>query len=112
MPETTYCEGDDEIVSLYDRIVGRCASEDVRNPLDPDEILVGHGELISELVAKKIEDVGVERVKILSPLTHLKKNSITAKAYYVADFASSFSLDGLDTEFQDYAAYKLFPENG
>ena len=35
----------------------------------------------------------------------------TAKAKYVADFASSFSLDGLDNEFQDYAEYKLTPEN-
>jgi hypothetical protein len=35
----------------------------------------------------------------------------TAKAKYVADFASKFVLDGLDTEFADYAAYKLTPEN-
>jgi len=25
-------EGDDEIVSLYDRIVGRCSSNDIKNP--------------------------------------------------------------------------------
>lgn len=38
-------------------------------------------------------------------------STVTAKANYVSDFASVFSLDGLDTEFQPYAEYKLNPEN-
>ena len=63
-------EGDDEIVSLYDRIVGRCSSNDIKNPLNPDEFLIKNGELISEEAARKIEDVGVERVKVLSALHH------------------------------------------
>ena len=33
-------EGDDEIVSLRERIVGRCASDDIANPLNPSELLV------------------------------------------------------------------------
>jgi len=37
--------------------------------------------------------------------------SPTAKAVYDADFASKFTLDGLDTEFVEYAAFKLQPEN-
>ncbi len=74
-------EGDDEIVSLYDRIVGRCSSEDVYNPTNPDEILVGNGELITEVLARKIEDLGVERVKVMSPLTHIRRDSLTARAY-------------------------------
>jgi DNA-directed RNA polymerase subunit beta' len=74
-------EGDDEIVSLYDRIVGRCSSNDVRNPINPDEIIVKNGELISEEAAKKIEDVGVERIKVLSSLTTRKKVGITALEY-------------------------------
>ena len=74
-------EGDDEIVSLYDRIVGRCSANDIRNPLDPDEFLVKSGELISEAAAQKIEDVGVERVKVLSALTTRKKVGITTLEY-------------------------------
>ncbi len=74
-------EGDDEIVKLYERIAGRCASEDIRNPLNPEEILVKNGDLISEAAAKHIEDIGIERVKVMSPLTHMKVNSIPAKAY-------------------------------
>ncbi|MEM8867473.1 MAG: DNA-directed RNA polymerase subunit beta' [Verrucomicrobiota bacterium] len=74
-------EGDDEIVSLYDRIVGRCSANDVKNPLNPDEIIVAHGELISEEAASKIEDVGIERIKVLSALTTKKKVGITAREY-------------------------------
>ncbi|MDR2982348.1 MAG: DNA-directed RNA polymerase subunit beta' [Puniceicoccales bacterium] len=74
-------EGDDEIVKLSERIVGRCACDDVKNPLNPDEIIVKAGELISEEAGQKVESVGIERVKIMSPLTHMKVNSIPAKAY-------------------------------
>ena len=74
-------EGDDEIVSLYDRIVGRCSSNDIKNPLNPDEFLVKNVELITEEAARKIEDVGVERVKVLSALTTRKKVGITALEY-------------------------------
>jgi len=74
-------EGDDEIVSLYDRIVGRCSSNEVPNPLNPDEILVKSGELVTEEKAQLIEDLGVERVKIMSSLTSRKKIGITAKEY-------------------------------
>ncbi|MDR2776876.1 MAG: DNA-directed RNA polymerase subunit beta' [Puniceicoccales bacterium] len=74
-------EGDDEIVSLADRIIGRCVSEDVRNLLDPDEIIVAAGELITADIAKRIEECGIERVKIMSPLTHMTKSTIPAKAY-------------------------------
>ena len=41
-------EGDDEIVSLYDRIVGRCSSNDIKDPLNPSEFIVRNGELITE----------------------------------------------------------------
>ena len=74
-------EGDDEIVSLYDRIVGRCSSNDIHNPLNPDEILVKNGELISEEKAKVIEELNIERIKVMSPLTSRKRIGITAKEY-------------------------------
>ncbi len=74
-------EGDEEIVSLYNRIVGRCPSEDIFNPLNPQELLVGNGELISEEIAAKIEELGIERVKIMSPLTHSRPSCLPANAY-------------------------------
>jgi DNA-directed RNA polymerase subunit beta' len=74
-------EGDDEIVGLKERIIGRCSSDNVKNPLKPSEIIVGSGDLITEEIAAKIEDVGIERVKIMSPLTSSSKNGIDAKSY-------------------------------
>ncbi|MDZ7721851.1 MAG: FlgD immunoglobulin-like domain containing protein [candidate division KSB1 bacterium] len=46
----------------------------------------------------------------VGPVT-VTHTSATAKARYVADFASSFSLDGLATEFEPYNEYQLVPEN-
>jgi DNA-directed RNA polymerase subunit beta' len=74
-------EGDDEIVSLRDRIVGRCSSNDVKNPLNPDEFIVKNGQLITEDIGAKIDEVGIERVKVLSALTTRKKVGITALEY-------------------------------
>ncbi len=74
-------EGDDEIVGLRERLVGRCSSDDVYNPLSPTELLVGSGELITEEVASKIEETGIERVKVMSPLTSCTLLGIDAKSY-------------------------------
>ncbi len=74
-------EGDDEIVGLKERIVGRCSSDDVYNPLSPEEILVKAGELITEEMSDLIVDSGVERVKVMSPLTSTSRHGIDAKSY-------------------------------
>jgi DNA-directed RNA polymerase subunit beta' len=74
-------EGDEEIVPLADRIIGRCVAMEVRNPLNPDEVLVEEAGLVSETVGNRIEELGIERVKILSPLTCRSINGITARSY-------------------------------
>jgi DNA-directed RNA polymerase subunit beta' len=74
-------EGDDEIVGLKERIIGRFASDDVHNPINPSEILVESGELITEEIAAKIDELGIERVKVMSPLTSIAKGGIDAKSY-------------------------------
>ncbi|MDR3274121.1 MAG: DNA-directed RNA polymerase subunit beta' [Puniceicoccales bacterium] len=74
-------DGDDEIVSLRERISGRCSSEDVKNPLDSNEIIVTAGDLITVDIAHRIEDSGIERVKVMSPLTQMFRSAIPAKAY-------------------------------
>ena len=44
-------------------------------------MLVKSGEIITEETAQKIDDVGVERVKIMSPLTCTSPYGIDAKSY-------------------------------
>jgi DNA-directed RNA polymerase subunit beta' len=74
-------EGDQEIISLADRITGRCSSDDIFNPNDLSELLVGSGKLITADVANRIQKLGINRVKILSPLTHMGRYGIPANAY-------------------------------
>ncbi len=79
--KTAIYEGDDEVVSLRDRITGRGSSEDIFNPLNPDELLVANGGIITPVIARQIEDFGIERVKVMSPLTHMTPDGISAVAY-------------------------------
>lgn len=74
-------EGDDEIVSLYERIVGRASSLDIPNPLDPQTCIVKSGQIITEEAAKTIEDFGIERIKVMSPLTSRVEIGTTALEY-------------------------------
>jgi DNA-directed RNA polymerase subunit beta' len=74
-------EGDTMLVSLAERITGRCSSDDIYNPLDPTKLLVGAGDLITEELARQIEDSGIERVKVMSPLTSTSEHGIDAKSY-------------------------------
>ena len=74
-------EGDDEIVGLRERIVGRCVADDIYNPLNPSEMLIGAGDLVTEETATRIVDSGIERVKVMSPLTSTSRNGIDAKSY-------------------------------
>lgn len=74
-------EGDDEIVPLRDRIIGRCACQDVINPINPDEVIIKAAQLITAADAKRLDELGIERIKIMSPLTHARKNSLPATAY-------------------------------
>ncbi len=74
-------EGDNEIVSLRERIVGRCSSDDIFDPLNPTELLVGSGELITEENAARIDDSSIERVRVMSPLTSISELGVDAKSY-------------------------------
>ena len=42
---------------------------------------MGAGELITEETASKIDDAGIERVKVMSPLTSVTKGGIDGKSY-------------------------------
>jgi DNA-directed RNA polymerase subunit beta' len=73
-------EGGDIIQSLKDRLSGRVGSEDIRDPLTQDIIVQANQEITEEL-AQKIEDSGVERVRIRSTLTCDSKRGICVMCY-------------------------------
>ncbi len=74
-------EGEDEVVKLSDRLVGRFSCDDISNPINPKEVLVHANEEIDELKAKAIENAGVEKVKIRSVLTCESKQGICIACY-------------------------------
>jgi len=74
-------EGEDEVVRLSERLVGRHSCDDVSNPQNPKEILVHANEEIDEVKAKLIESAGVEKVKIRSVLTCESKHGVCVYCY-------------------------------
>src|SRR5216110_163333 len=77
---TPLVEGGDIIQSLRDRILGRVAAEDIRDPLS-GEIIVQVNTEITEELAQKIEDSGLDRVRIRSTLTCDTKRGICVMCY-------------------------------
>src|SRR5438034_1336872 len=77
---TPLVEGGDIIQSLRDRILGRVAAEDIRDPLS-SEIIVQANTEINEDLAQKIADSGLERVRIRSTLTCDTKRGICVMCY-------------------------------
>ncbi|MDE0575327.1 MAG: DNA-directed RNA polymerase subunit beta' [Opitutales bacterium] len=74
-------DGDNEIVPLNQRITGRYSSEDIPNPSNPSELIVGSGDLITEEIAEKVDASGILRVRIMSPFSTRLKNGISALEY-------------------------------
>ena len=74
-------EGEDEVVRLSERLVGRYSCDDVANPQNPKEILVHANGEMDEVKAKVIESAGVEKVKIRSVLTCESKHGVCIYCY-------------------------------
>src|SRR5262252_7036049 len=74
-------EGEDEVVKLSDRLVGRFSCDDIANPQNPKEHIVRANEEIDEIKARQIDSSGVEKVKIRSVLTCESKHGICKACY-------------------------------
>lgn len=73
-------EGDEVVVPLRERIVGRIACDNIVD-IVTDEIIVKAGEEITEEKAIKIEELGIEKIKIRSVLTCETKDGVCRKCY-------------------------------
>lgn len=73
-------EGGEIIQPLGDRILGRVALEDVRDPFT-DEIVVPANHEITEKDVIAIEDLGIEAIKMRSPITCRTRRGICVKCY-------------------------------
>jgi len=73
-------EGDEEVVSLRDRIVGRVALDNVVDIIT-DEVIVEQGSIITGDKADQIEKLGIEKIRIRSVLTCESGRGVCTKCY-------------------------------
>ena len=73
-------EAGEIVIPLSKRIAGRYAAEDIVDPVT-GEILVKKNEEITDEIAERIEDLGIDSVKIRSVLTCRAPFGVCAKCY-------------------------------
>ncbi len=73
-------EGEEIIVPLRDRILGRVALDNVVDVVT-DQQIVKSGEIIDEPAVEKVEEVGIEKIRVRSVLTCETERGICAKCY-------------------------------
>ena len=73
-------EGDEEVVDLRTRLIGRTSCETVKDPVN-QKIIVKRGDIISEEAATSIDNLGMEQLKIRSVLTCESKRGVCALCY-------------------------------
>jgi len=73
-------EGDEEVVSLKERIIGRVALDNIVDVVSDEAIVQTNAEIADE-AAERIEQAGIERIRIRSVLTCESRRGVCAKCY-------------------------------
>ncbi|MBI1304252.1 MAG: DNA-directed RNA polymerase subunit beta' [Phycisphaera sp.] len=80
VPKKAIYKGEEVDVPLKDIIRGRTSVETIINPIT-DEVIVRRNEVITDPVARKIEELGLTSVYVRSPLTCQTARGVCAKCY-------------------------------
>ena len=73
-------EGGNVLVSLSERVLGRVAALDVKNPISGD-VIIKKSEMIDEAGCEKIDAGGVKSINVYSVITCSLKEGVCAKCY-------------------------------
>jgi len=76
----SFIDGKEVIEEMSERCADRFASDDVLHP-ETGEVMVKSGGFISEVTARKIQDSGINTVKVRSVLTCKTPHGVCAKCY-------------------------------
>jgi len=68
VPKSAIYKGEQVDVPLREIVVGRCARENIVNPLT-DDVIVRENQIIDHGAASQIEELGMESIRVRSPLT-------------------------------------------
>jgi DNA-directed RNA polymerase subunit beta' len=74
-------EGDEEVVDLTQRIIGRVSCETIADPVEKRKKIVKANQLVDEKIATELQRVGVESLKIRSVLTCECGRGVCAMCY-------------------------------
>ena len=72
-------DGDENGYAFSSRVKGRCAQENIKD--ENGEIIIKRGDLISKEAAKKIEELGIEKVFVRSAISCKTKHGVCQKCY-------------------------------
>ncbi len=73
-------KGEEVDIALRENIIGRVARDDVRNPVS-DELIVAENQIITKEIASLLEDLGLDKIRVRSPLTCESPNGVCAMCY-------------------------------
>ncbi len=73
-------EGEDEVVRLSERIIGRISAEDITDPISRKKVVKASTE-IDEAAAETVNKLGIEKVRIRSVLTCESRRGVCAMCY-------------------------------
>ena len=73
-------DGNQVIEKMQERLLGRYATEDVINP-QTNELIVDKDTMITESIAEKIVEAGIEKLKVRSALACRSKHGVCQKCY-------------------------------
>ena len=77
---SAFKDGDDTVIALEERLLGRAPVDDIKHPVT-GEVIVKAGELVTERDLPKISATGLEHIKMRSVLTCDSRNGVCSKCY-------------------------------
>jgi len=74
-------QGQEELLALKDRIFGRTVCDDIYQPGDSTKLLAKSGDVLTVKQAEQIDDAGIDKIRLRSPLTCESTRGICSKCY-------------------------------
>ncbi len=76
---TSLIEGGDVVEPLSERVLGRVVAEDVTSA--EGKVLLERGTYLDEAWVSRLEDLGVDHIKVRSPITCLTRHGVCSECY-------------------------------
>ncbi|MEK6797952.1 MAG: DNA-directed RNA polymerase subunit beta' [Planctomycetota bacterium] len=72
--------GEEIEIPLREHVIGRMARDGIRNPVN-DQLIVAENEIITKEIAARIEGLGIDKIRVRSPLSCESPRGVCARCY-------------------------------